>query len=79
MAQHIFLFDKHYLDQSDVGVLLAPAGKSAYLELGYLTGQGKPTFIVQEKDPERWDVMAAFATVCDSVAKVAQKLELIKA
>ena len=61
-AQHTFNFDKYHLDRADVGVLLLPAGKSGHLELGYLIGQGKPGFIVLDKQPERYDVMYAFAT-----------------
>jgi len=60
-AQHIFAFDKHHLDRCDAALLVAPAGKSAHLELGYTLGKGKPGFILLD-DPERWDVMYQFAT-----------------
>lgn len=60
-AKHVFAFDKYHLDRSTMGVLLMPAGKSGHLELGYLSGQGKPTFIYFDEEPERWDVMYQFA------------------
>jgi hypothetical protein len=61
-AQEVFHFDKTHLDRADVGVMAMPAGKSGHLELGYLIGQRKPGFILMDKEPERWDVMLAFAT-----------------
>jgi hypothetical protein len=61
-ADHVFHFDLHHLDRAHVGVLVLPAGKSGHLELGYLAGQGKRTFILFDKVPERWDVMYKFTT-----------------
>ena len=61
-ARHTFEYDKLHLDRADVGVMVAPAGKSAHLELGYLRGQGKPGFIYMPDEPERWDVMVLFGT-----------------
>lgn len=61
-ARHVFEFDKHHLDRADIGVLVLPAGKSGHLELGYMAGQGKPTFVLFDKIPERYDVMYQFAT-----------------
>lgn len=61
-ARHVYEFDRTHLDTSDIGILVLPAGKSGHLELGYLCGQGKSTFILLDKDPERWDVMYQFAT-----------------
>ena len=60
-ANHIFKLDKEHLDKSDSGVLVMPAGKSAHLELGYLIGQGKPGYVLFDKEPERFDVMYLFA------------------
>lgn len=60
-AKHIFAFDKSHLDRCDAALLVAPAGKSAHLELGYTIGRGKPGYILLD-DPERWDVMYQFAT-----------------
>src|SRR5688572_25528020 len=45
-AKHVFAFDKFHLHRVDAGVLVLPAGKSGHLELGYLAGLGKPTYIV---------------------------------
>lgn len=59
-AQHVFEFDKYHLDRVDAGILVMPAGKSGHLELGYLAGKGKPTYVLFHEEPERWDVMYAF-------------------
>lgn len=61
-AQNQFHFDKTHLDSASVGVLVLPAGKSAHLELGYLLGQGKQGYILLDGDPERYELMYAFAT-----------------
>jgi nucleoside 2-deoxyribosyltransferase len=60
-AKHVFEFDKHHLDRCDAAILVCPAGKSCHLELGYMVGRGKPTWVLMD-DPERWDVMYQFAT-----------------
>jgi hypothetical protein len=60
-AQHVFQFDKKWIDLSVAVVLVCPAGKSGHLEFGYAIGRGKPGFILLD-DPERWDVMYQFAT-----------------
>ncbi len=60
-ASHVFEFDKHHLDNSDVGVLVLPSGKSCHLELGYMIGQGKLGYVLMD-NPDRWDVMYLFAT-----------------
>ena len=59
-AQHVYLHDKKWLDTAGAGILMMPAGKSGHLEIGYLAGQGKPTFALFEEDPERFDVMLNF-------------------
>lgn len=61
-AKHVFEFDKFHLDRCDIAVMLMPAGKSGHLELGYAIGQGKPGYILFDKEPERWDVMLQFAS-----------------
>ena len=48
--------DKHLLD-SDIVILIMPAGKSGHLELGISIGRGKLGFILFEEEPERWDAM----------------------
>lgn len=61
-AQQVFAHDKFHLDRCDAAVLVLPAGKSGHLELGYMIGCGKPTFILMDGEPERYDVMYNFAT-----------------
>lgn len=60
-AKHIFAFDKHHLDRCDVGLLVMPAGKSGHMELCYMAGQGKPCYVLFDKEPERVDIMYQFA------------------
>lgn len=62
-ANHVFHFDKHHLDSSQVGILLLPAGRSGHLELGYMKGQKKACYIwkTPQTEPDRWDVMYRFA------------------
>lgn len=59
-AQHTFRFDRDWLRWADVGVMVLPAGKSGHLELGWMAGQGKQTYVLLDKEPERFDVMYAF-------------------
>jgi len=64
-AQNVFLFDKVHIDMADGVVLVAPAGKSSHLELGYAQGRGKATFVLLDGEPERYEVMPNFVTaVC---------------
>lgn len=60
-AKHIFEFDKHHLEQANAVVLVAPAGKSGHLELGWALGKEKPGYILLDS-PDRWDIMYQFAT-----------------
>ncbi len=60
--QHALAFDKQNMDASDVGVLVFPAGKSGHIELGRFIGQGKPAYILFEREPEAWDLMYGLAT-----------------
>jgi nucleoside 2-deoxyribosyltransferase len=65
-ARQVYGFDREHIDSSDAGVLVLPAGRSCHLEIGYMAGCGKPTFILMDQ-PDRWDVMYLFATkVCFS-------------
>lgn len=75
-ARHIFEFDKAHLDRCDGAILVMPAGKSAHLELGYMAGQGKPTWILFDETPERYDLMSQFAN--DIAFSVDELVELIK-
>ena len=61
-AQNVYLFDKKHIDESDIMIVAMPAGKSAFLELGYHLGNGKPGYILLESNNDRWDVMFNFAT-----------------
>jgi hypothetical protein len=75
-AEHVFNFDLKHLQESDAAVLVSPAGRSAYLELGWMLGKGKPGIALVEESPERWDVMLQFATaVVDNVDDVHHTLE----
>lgn len=75
-AQHIFNYDLLHLNRSHVGVLVHPAGRSAHLELGYLIGKGKLGYVLFNEEPNRWDVMNAFATdVCYSVEELLTLLD----
>ena len=59
-AKHIFEFDKHHLDRSDIAILVMPAGKSGHLELGYCVGRNKRTYVLFDEEPKRWDIMYQF-------------------
>lgn len=61
-VRHVFEFDRHHLSRCDAALMVMPAGKSGHLELGYCVGLGKPAFILMDGEPERVDVMHAFAT-----------------
>ena len=81
-AQHVFCFDKKYLDQCTGAILATPAGKSGHLELGYMIGQCKPGYILMHEEPERFDVMYNFATAVfysiDKLVAAIQGLRKIK-
>ncbi len=75
-AEHVFNFDKQHLDSSDVAVLVMPAGKSGFLELGYMIGHGKPGFILLDGEPDRFDVMFKFAEVVNSIEELEKALHV---
>jgi len=79
-AQHVYEFDRFHLDRSDIGVMVHPAGKSCHLEVGYMSGQGKPTFIYwPDGEPsDRWDVMVQFTTPVFSYDKLVEGLQYYK-
>lgn len=60
LAQNTFRLDRTHLERCDAAVLLAPSGRSAHLELGFIVGRGKPAFVLFPAEPERWDVMYQF-------------------
>lgn len=76
-ATNIFWFDRSYIDHSDIVIMVAPAGKSAMIELGYAKGRGKTTIIFLDgEDPERYDIMPGFA---DFIVKDGEELlEIVK-
>lgn len=75
-AWNVFEFDYRHLDAATAVVLVAPAGKSAHLELGWALGQGKPGYVLLDGEPERYDVMYLFATaVCTSLRQLFSELE----
>lgn len=78
-VENIVLFDKSFIDQSDAFVLVTPAGKSAYMELGYAAGAGIATFILlDDGEPERMDVMPAMAgRVVRSVEELAAEIRAL--
>jgi len=61
-VRHVFEFDRYHLSRCDAALMVMPAGKSGHLELGYCVGLDKPAFILMDQEPERVDVMHAFAT-----------------
>lgn len=85
LAQNTFNLDKTHLDRCDAAVMVMPAGRSAHLEFGYITGQGKPGIILYPGEPaddERWDVMSAFAYlhgggVCFDTDQMLAQLECV--
>ena len=60
-AQHVFEFDVSHLRCADIGLLALPAGKSGHLELGWLLGREVPSYVLFDKEPERFEVMYQFA------------------
>jgi hypothetical protein len=77
-AKHVFEFDLFHLDRADMGVLVLPAGKSAHIELGYLS-KTKPTFVLFDEEPERYDIMYQFATaICFSLGELVQELDAVR-
>lgn len=78
-ATNVFLFDKAYIDLCDLFVLVMPAGKSAMLELGYVSGLNKPAFIFLDgEDPDRYDVMPQIATaVCADIDALVKQMEAV--
>lgn len=73
-AQAVFQFDRKHLERADAAVLVAPAGKSGHLELGWALGKGKKGYYLLD-NPDRWDVMLQFATlVTDKLSDIIEDL-----
>lgn len=79
-ATNIFLFDKSYLELADIVIFVAPAGKSAMIELGYAKGLKKKTYIFLDgQEPEKYDVMPGFVDdVIEKEDLLITKLEEIR-
>ncbi len=60
-ARNVFAFDKRHIEAAHTVVLVMPAGKSGFLELGWALGKGKRGYILLESGTDRWDVMFQFA------------------
>jgi nucleoside 2-deoxyribosyltransferase len=60
-ARHVYEFDLHHLKRCATSILVMPAGRSGHIEFGWMLGQGKPGWILFDKEPERYDVMYQFA------------------
>jgi hypothetical protein len=76
-VDHAFKFDFAHLSRCDVGVLVLPAGRSGHLELGYMAGEGKRTYILlEQEEPERWDMMYLLADeVVSDVGEIVKSLK----
>lgn len=61
-ANHVFNYDRYHLNAADVGVCVGTFGKSSVAEMVYMRcANARPTFLLIDEDPERWDVMLKFA------------------
>jgi len=78
-ALNTYRFDLRHINDSDMAVLMLPAGKSGHLEFGYMMGQGKPGLIYfSEGIPDRWDLMYLFATnVCFTLEDLLREVQSI--
>ena len=76
-ADHVFYYDKAYLDLADVVVVVLPAGKSSMLEAGYSAARGKLVYLLRgpDEDDGRYDVMKKFsAGMIDSVENLKEAI-----
>jgi len=74
-AKNVFAFDKRHLERATDVVLMAPAGKSGHLELGWALGKGKRGYYLLD-NPDRWDVMLQFCTgVAESWEELVRMME----
>lgn len=75
-ARHTFEFDLKHLTQASVVVLVTPAGRSGYLELGWALGRDKKGYVLLDQTQERWDLMLCLATgVYDTLDQLLQVLQ----
>lgn len=76
IAQAGFAADLTGMNWCDVGVLLHPCGKSAYLEAGWLAGRGKKVHVIAP-EPVEPDLMvlALNGDIFDSINTLVSRLE----
>ncbi len=71
-----FMADFRAMRWADVGLLLLPSGRSAHLEIGWMSGAGKRT-IVLTKDGEEPELMALLCDyICVDINEVLTLLKL---
>ena len=74
IAARGFLNDLRGMQWADTCVLVLPCGRSAHLEAGWFTGQGKRCIILTQ-DGEEPELMALLANhICTSIAEVLEVL-----
>jgi hypothetical protein len=74
-AQRGYASDMGAMREADTCVLVLPCGRSAHLELGWMAGAGKRTYILT-RDGEEPELMAKMATaVVSSLAELYRELE----
>lgn len=74
IVKEAFALDYNAMWLSQIGVLLLPCGRSAHLELGWMAGRGKYTFILT-KDGEEPELMAKMCTaVCCDIDELLDKI-----
>lgn len=59
-----FGLDKAALEWCDTVVMVLPCGRSAHLELGYIAGQGKDSYILLNEDKFEPELMYLLNTAC---------------
>lgn len=75
IAARGFVSDLRGMQWADTCVLVLPCGRSAHLEAGWFTGQGKRCIILTQ-DGEEPELMALLATdICVSIDEVLQTLQ----
>jgi nucleoside 2-deoxyribosyltransferase len=62
-ARQVCDIDKFHLDRCDIGILALPAGRSGHIEIGYLRGLGKKAYILQDGEPDHYDLMYRLVTL----------------
>jgi hypothetical protein len=78
-AQHVFKGDFFHLNRCHLAVMALPVGRSAFIELGYVIGSGKPGFVFTDgNELPRYEVMAAFSiSVTETFPDLLQAIEAV--